>query len=284
MTVTEELALEHALEADRRIASGNVQPLTGIPVQVKDNMCTRGIPTTCSSRMLEGFVPPYDATVVTRLYEQGAVLVGKGNLDEFAMGSSTENSSLFPTRNPWGPGQGPGRKQRRPGGGGGRGRVYILSGLRYRRKYSPAGRALRRGWAEADLWPGQPIWAGSVRQFPGPDRTGDERCHRFRSWCLMPLRATTPPIRHPSITMFPTTPAPSTGTCQAFANRGSSGVLCPGNSARCRARGAQGHPGAGRPWRRGRGNQPCPIHPTPWRCTTSSPPPRPRPTSPATMA
>ena len=101
VTVTDEVALEQARRADERIAAGDAQPLTGIPMQLKDNMCTRGIPTTCSSRMLQDFVSPYDATVTARLYAQDAVLVGKGNLDEFAMGSSTENSAFETTRNPW---------------------------------------------------------------------------------------------------------------------------------------------------------------------------------------
>ncbi len=101
VTVTEDLALEQARNADKRIADGDAGPLTGIPMQIKDNMCTRGVRTTCSSRMLESFVPPYDATVTRKLFDQGAVMVGKGNMDEFAMGSSTENSAFFPTRNPW---------------------------------------------------------------------------------------------------------------------------------------------------------------------------------------
>ncbi len=101
VTITDELAIKQAEKADKLIASGDTNPLTGIPVLIKDNMCTKGIRTTCSSRMLENFVPPYDATVVEKLNDRGAVVIGKSNMDEFAMGSSTENSALFTTRNPW---------------------------------------------------------------------------------------------------------------------------------------------------------------------------------------
>ena len=101
VTITQDLALSQAERADRVIADNRSTPLTGIPAQIKDLISTKGIPTTCCSRMLEGYVPPYNATAVSRLLEQGAVILGKGNMDEFGMGSSCEHSAFFPTHNPW---------------------------------------------------------------------------------------------------------------------------------------------------------------------------------------
>ncbi len=101
VTITDELALKQAQKADELLSTGKSNPLTGIPMLIKDNMCTKGILTTCSSKMLQNFVPPYNATVVEKLNDCGAVVLGKANMDEFAMGSSTENSALFTTHNPW---------------------------------------------------------------------------------------------------------------------------------------------------------------------------------------
>jgi len=101
VTICHDLALEQAKEADKTIGKGEMQPLTGIPALIKDVICTRGIKTTCSSKILENFIPPYDATVMKKLRSAKAVILGKANMDEFAMGSSTENSAFFPTRNPW---------------------------------------------------------------------------------------------------------------------------------------------------------------------------------------
>jgi len=121
VTVTEDEALSQAAQADERIKGGELTPLTGIPVLIKDNMCTRAVATTCSSRMLENFVPPYDATVVEKLRDAGMVMVGKGNMDEFAMGSSNEHSAFFPTCNPW-------DLERVPGGSSGGPAVGVATG------------------------------------------------------------------------------------------------------------------------------------------------------------
>ncbi|MYC34912.1 MAG: Asp-tRNA(Asn)/Glu-tRNA(Gln) amidotransferase subunit GatA [Chloroflexi bacterium] len=122
ITVTGDVARQQAEMADRRIAAGEAGPLTGIPMQIKDLLCTGGVPTTCASRMLAEYVPVYDATAVGRLREQGAVLLGKGNMDEFGMGSSTENSAFFPTRNPW-------DVEKVPGGSSGGSAAAVAAGM-----------------------------------------------------------------------------------------------------------------------------------------------------------
>ena len=100
--VSADKARDEARAVDAQLARGeDPGPLAGVPIALKDNMCTRGVPTTAASRVLEGYLPPYDATVVEKLRAAGAVAMGKTNLDEFAMGSSTENSAYFPSRNPW---------------------------------------------------------------------------------------------------------------------------------------------------------------------------------------
>jgi aspartyl-tRNA(Asn)/glutamyl-tRNA(Gln) amidotransferase subunit A len=121
-TVTEARALERAADIDRDRALWIDQPLAGVPVALKDTLCTRGVRTTASSRVLESFVPPFDATAVARLEKAGAVVVGKTNCDEFAMGSSTENSAFGPTRNPWAP-------DRIPGGSSGGSAVAVAAGM-----------------------------------------------------------------------------------------------------------------------------------------------------------
>ena len=138
VTVTEEYAYRRAEEVEKGIRDGRYSgPLAGVPAAVKDNICTAGIPTTCSSRMLEGFVPPYPAEAVRRLEQAGAVIIGKTNMDEFAMGSTTETSAFGITRNPW-------DRDRVPGGSSGGSCAAVAAGEAFFALGSDTGGSIRQ--------------------------------------------------------------------------------------------------------------------------------------------
>ena len=216
LSVLADEARLRADEVDAALAAGrDPGPLAGVPVALKDNLCTRGVPTSCGSKILEGWRPPYDATVVRALRAAGAVMIGKTNMDEFAMGCSTENSAFGPTRNPRDSRQGARWDQRGLGGRGG-GRVQpARTRLRHRRLDPSTGRPVWRGRDEADLRTHLALRPGRFRQLARPDRT--VRHHGEDAALLFDILAGHDPLDSTSLPSMPEPTLPALG-------RGAEGV------------------------------------------------------------
>ena len=154
-------ALSQAEAADKKLKEGTGGALCGIPLSIKDVLCTKGMQTTCGSRILENFVPPYDATAIVKLKQADAVLLGKVAMDEFAMGSTSENCAFGPPKNPW-------HTEYICGGSSGGSAASV---------HPPAGLPLWSRWLETNLWQGVPLRPGGICLLPGPDRPPDQECN-----------------------------------------------------------------------------------------------------------